>query len=200
MKTNWPAFRCGCLILAGVVLGGGLVSMARAQESTGATSTAAVISSVAITQEPQRAAIRVEGAGRLDVHASRMQNPERLVLDFSGARLGVQKTAIPGVSAPVRGVRMGQFRPDVARVVIDLTASAPYQIEHEGGAVVIYLEAVGQPASGTPPANPSTVETATKEISHSANSPQVNSQDEKSAKVAAPQFSLPSELTQPSAA
>src|SRR5215471_2585438 len=106
MKTNWPAFRCGCLILAGVVLGGGLASMARAQESAGATSTAAVISSVAITQEPQRAAIRVEGAGRLDVHASRMQNPERLVLDFSGARLGVQKTVIPGVSAPVTSAAM----------------------------------------------------------------------------------------------
>jgi len=199
MKTNWPAFRCGCLILAGAMLGG-IPAGVRGQESAGTNASAAVISSVAITQDQQRAAVRVEGAGHLDVHATRIGNPERLVLDFAGARLGVQKTSIPGVSAPVRAVRLGQFRPDVARVVIDLTASAPYQIEHEGGAVVIYLEAVGQPASGTPPANPSTVETAAKEISHSANSPQVNSQDEKSAKVAAPQFSLPSELTQPSAA
>ena len=198
MKTNWPAFRCGCLILAGAMLGG-IPAGVRGQESAGTNASAAVISSVAITQDQQRAAVRVEGAGHLDVHATRIGNPERLVLDFAGARLGVQKTSIPGVSAPVRAVRLGQFRPDVARVVIDLTASAPYQIEHEGGAVVIYLEAVGQPASGTPPANPSTVETATKEISHSANSPQVNSQDEKSAKVAAPQFSLPNELTQPSA-
>jgi len=199
MKTNWPAFRCGCLILAGAMLGG-IPAGVRGQESAGTNASAAVISSVAITQDQQRAAVRVEGAGHLDVHATRIGNPERLVLDFAGARLGVQKTSIPGVSAPVRAVRLGQFRPDVARVVIDLTASAPYQIEHEGGAVVIYLEAVGQPASGTPPANPSTVETAAKEISHSANSPQVNSQDEKSAKVAAPQFSLPSELTQPSSA
>ena len=199
MKTNWPAFRCGCLILAGAMLGG-IPAGVRGQESAGTNASAAVISSVAITQDQQRAAVRVEGAGHLDVHATRIGNPERLVLDFAGARLGVQKTSIPGVSAPVRAVRLGQFRPDVARVVIDLTASAPYQIEHEGGAVVIYLEAAGQPASGTPPANPSTVETAAKEISHSANSPQVNSQDEKSAKVAAPQFSLPSELTQPSSA
>src|SRR5215468_1419300 len=199
MKTNWPAFRCGCLILAGAMLGG-IPAGVRGQESAGTNASAAVISSVAITQDQQRAAVRVEGAGHLDVHATRIGNPERLVLDFAGARLGVQKTSIPGVSAPVRAVRLGQFRPDVARVVIDLTASTPYQIEHEGGAVVIYLEAVGQPASGTPPAKPSTVETAEKEISHSANSPQVNSQDEKSAKVAAPQFSLPSELTQPSSA
>ncbi|HZD30280.1 MAG TPA: AMIN domain-containing protein, partial [Candidatus Angelobacter sp.] len=139
MKTNWPAFPGGCLIIASIVLGGSLATLS-AQEPTGATSTSAVISSVAITQEPQRAAIRVEGAGRLDVHPARMQNPERLVLDFSGARLEVQRTAIPGVSAPVRGVRMGQFRPDVARVVVDLTEETPYQIAHEGDSVVVYFQ------------------------------------------------------------
>src|ERR1700690_3205501 len=130
MKTNGPAFRYGCLSVASV----------RAQESAVSTTTAAVISSVAITQDPQHAAIRVEGAGRLDVRAARMQNPDRLVLDFAGARLGVQKTSIAGVSAPVRGVRMGQFRPDVVRVVVDLTVSAPYQIAHEGDAIVVYFQ------------------------------------------------------------
>jgi len=144
MKTNWPAFRCGCLILAGAMLGGIPVGV-RGQESAGTNASAAVISSVAVTQDQQRAAVRVEGAGHLDVHASRIGNPERLVLDFIGARIGLQKTSIPGVSAPVRSVRLGQFRPDIARVVLDLTASAPYQIEHEGNAIVVYLEAVDSP-------------------------------------------------------
>jgi type IV pilus assembly protein PilQ len=141
--------------------------------------TTAVISSVAITQDPQRAAIRVEGAGRLDVHPVRMQNPDRLVLDFTGARLSVQKTSIPGVSAPVRSVRLGQFRPDVARVVIDLTNSAPYQIAHEGDAIVIYLQVLPADASA-PVAEPS--KTAAQPT------------------VATPaHFPLPSELTQHSA-
>ena len=148
MKTNWPAFRCGCLIVTSVMLGGSLASV-RGQEPAGATSTAAVISSVAITQEPQRAAIRVEGAARLELHTSRMQNPERLVLDFSGARLGVQRTVIPGVSAPVRGVRIGQFRPDVARVVVDLTGETPYQITHEGDALVVYFQMQLTPDAST---------------------------------------------------
>jgi len=198
MKTNWPAFRCGCLILAGAMLGGIPVGV-RGQESAGTNASAAVISSVAVTQDQQRAAVRVEGAGHLDVHASRIGNPERLVLDFIGARIGLQKTSIPGVSAPVRSVRLGQFRPDIARVVIDLTASAPYQIEHEGNAIVVYLEAVGQPASGTVPAKPTTVQTTAKESSPSANSAQTNSHDEKSTNVTAPRFPLPSELTQLSA-
>ncbi len=176
MTTNWRALRCGCLILTSVLLGGG-PAVVRGQESAGATSTAAVISSVAITQDPQRAAIRVEGAGHLDVHAVRMQNPERLVLDFAGARLNVQKTSIPGVSAPVRGVRMGQFRPDVARVVIDLTGSAPYQIAHDGDAVVVYLQV--QPADASAPAVTSTT---TDEPKKEANA----------------HFPLPNQLTQPS--
>jgi type IV pilus assembly protein PilQ len=197
MKTNWPAFRCGCLIVASVVLGGGLVT-ARAQEPASATSTAAIISSVAITQEPQRAAIRVEGAGRLDVHASRMQNPERLVLDFSGARLGVQKTAIPGVSAPVRGVRIGQFRPDVARVVVDLTAETPFQISHEGGAVVVYFQVSVTPDSNlTSPVTSAAVETRRK-ITYADNAPKVSSHSTKALNTKAPRFNLPNELAQPS--
>ena len=61
MKTNWPAFRCGCLILAGAMLGG-IPASVRGQESAGTNASAAVISSVAVTQDQQRAAVRVEGA------------------------------------------------------------------------------------------------------------------------------------------
>jgi len=197
MKTNWPAFRGGCLIVASIVLGGSLAAI-RAQEPAGATSTAAVISSVAITQEPQRAAIRVEGAGRLDVHASRFQNPERLVLDFSGARLEVQKTAIPGVSAPVRGVRMGQFRPDIARVVVDLTQETPYQIAHEGDSVVVYFQLQVTPdANAIAPVNSTANVPANKTIPYDAKSPKAV-RTAKASNVPAPRFTLPNELTQPS--
>jgi type IV pilus assembly protein PilQ len=191
MMTNWRALRCGCLILTSVMLGGG-PALVRGQESAGASTTAAVISSVAITQDPQRAAIRVEGAGHLDVHPVRMQNPERLVLDFTGARLSVQKTTIPGVSAPVRSVRMGQFRPDVARVVIDLTASAPYQIAHEGDAVVVYLQI--QPAVASAPAavTSTTADNSRKVVVSDAKSSQTNGANDA-------HFPLPNALTQPTA-
>src|SRR5260370_14799233 len=99
MKTNWPALRHGYLILASMALAN---SPVLAQSPAGTTVTAAVISSVAITQAPERAAVRVEGEGRLDVHAGRMHNPDRPLLPFAGARLAVQKTVIPGTSDPVR--------------------------------------------------------------------------------------------------
>jgi type IV pilus assembly protein PilQ len=201
MKTNWPAFRCGFLILSSAVMGASPM-LAQTQEPAGATAASAVISSVAITQAPQRASVRVEGEGRLDVRASRMQNPERLVLDFSGARLAVDKTIIPGVSEPVRDVRLGQYRPNVARVVVDLTGVSPYQISHDGTAVVVLFDAQPEAPSAAP-SNPQTVTSLQEPKSHagfeySAAAPRSSARPSNSLQIPAPRFALPGELTQPS--
>jgi len=202
MKTNWPALRHGYLILASMALASS-PALAQTQAPAGATATAAVISSVAITQASQRAAVRVEGEGRLEVRAGRMQNPDRLVLDFAGARLAVQKTVIPGISAPVRGVRIGQYRPDVARVVVDLTAATPYQISRDGEAVVIYFETPSatpvEPVSSATTLTLRQSEKARPEFRYSAASPRlVAGRSSKDWKISAPRFALPGELTQPS--
>ena len=197
MKTNWPALRHGCLILASIAVAA-VPALAQTQEPSGTTATGAIISSVAITQALQRSAVRVEGEGRLDVHAARMQDPDRLVLDFAGARLAVQKTAIPGTSAPVRGVRVGQYRPDVARVVIDLTSASQYQISRDAGAVVIYFDVPAEAA----PANATL--TSQNNLSHAKfrytdATPRLSvSRSSRNSQISAPRFMLPSELTQPS--
>jgi type IV pilus assembly protein PilQ len=202
MKTNWPALRHGYLILASMAVAASPM-LAQTQAPAGATSTSAVISSVAITQAPERSAVRVEGEGRLDVHAGRMQNPDRLVLDFAGARLAVQKTVIPGNSAPVRGVRVGQYRPDVARVVVDLTTATPYQVSRDGEAVVISFETPSatpmQPVSSVTTLTSRQNEKARPEFNYIAASPRVvTARSSKNLKPSAPRFALPGELTQPS--
>jgi type IV pilus secretin PilQ/predicted competence protein len=196
MKMNRPAFRIGCLILAAATLSVS-PSFAQTQEPGGASATASVISSVAVTQASQRESVRVEGQGPLEVHASRVQNPERLVLDFTGARLATQKTTVPGASAPVRGVRLGQYRPDVARIVVDLTSAAPYQILREGLAVVVAFDL--QPE---PPVDSSV--TTTTVSNHSRRNFQYNDSTPHLVRAVqrvpyrAPRFALPGELTQPS--
>ena len=202
MKTNWPALRHSYLILASLVLASSPVH-AQSQVPAGVTATATVLSSVAITQAPQRSAVRVEGEGRLDVHAGRMQNPDRLVLDFAGARVAVEKTVIPGISAPVRGVRIGQYRPDVARVVVDLTTATPYQVSRDGEAVVIYFETPSTipvvPASFVTTLTSRPNEKTNPEFQYSAASPRlVAGRASKNLKISAPRFALPGELTQPS--
>jgi len=200
MKTNWPAMRIGCLILASAALATS-PSVAQTQEPAGASATASVISSVAITQAPQRASVRVEGEGPLEVHAVRVQDPDRLVLDFSATKLAVHKTVIPGVSAPVRGVRLGQFRPDVARVVIDLTAASPYQISRDGLSVVVSFEAGAQPPAVAAP----TLKAASEKIRverpafrYDVSGPHSAVSSAKFRRISAPRFALPGELTQPS--
>jgi type IV pilus assembly protein PilQ len=193
MITNWPALRNGCLILASAAFGS-MPALAQTQEPAGPTATASVISSVAITQGAQRASVRVEGEGRLNARAARMQNPDRLVLDFAGTRLAVQKTMIPGVSAPVRGVRLGQFRPDVVRVVIDLSETTPYQIGRDGNALVVFFDA--QPAT---PANLSSAK-ASNGFHYTPVAPRAVSHKVNTTQISAPRFALPSELIQPSVA
>src|SRR5215475_7972755 len=190
MKTNRRALKYGCLILAGLTLAA-KPAPAQTAESAGARKSA-VISSVAITQAPEHSAVRVEGEGKLDVRAARMQHPDRLVLDFVGARLAVHKTMIPGVSAPVVDVRMGQYQPDIARVVVDLTAPSSYYVSRDGSAVVISFSApkatpmgVSQKSTLTTSAPEQTLQKPAEASAHATQIP-------------APRFALPGELTQPS--
>lgn len=194
MKTNWPALRNGCLILASVAAGVS-PALAQTQEPAGT----AVISSVAITQAAETASVRVEGEGRLDAHALRMRNPERLVLDFDGARLATHRSAIPGISAPVLGVRLGQYRPDVARVVIDLTASTPYRISHDRNTLVVQFDVQKQAPALDSSAEVTPSSKAPTTFRYGANSPRVAARrPAKDFAVSAPRFALPGELTQPS--
>ena len=196
MKTNWPAVRNGCLILASLACGTAPM-LAQSQVSAGATATAAVISSVAVMQASQRASVRVEGEGRLEAHAARLHNPDRLVLDFADTRMAVQKMIIPGVSAPVREVRLGQYRPGVARVVVDLTAAAPYQIGREGNTLVIYFDSPADaPIDNTLSQTTASV-TEAKPVFHYADAAPRGAEHRQASllNVAAPRFSLPSELT-----
>ncbi len=186
MKTNWRAFKYGCLILAGLLAT--KTTPAQTVESTGARKSA-VISSVAITQAPEHSAVRVEGEGKLEVRAARMQHPDRLVLDFVGARLAVHKTVIPGVSAPVVDVRLGQYQPDVARVVVDLSAPTSYYVSREGSAVVISFSA--------PKATPMGVSQRST-LTTSAQDQKPTEASAHATQIPAPRFALPGELTQPS--
>jgi type IV pilus assembly protein PilQ len=200
MKTNWPAIRIGCLVLVSAAMSSNGL-LAQTEQPAGVAPVESVISNVAIVQAPDQSSVRVQGEGPLAVRATRMQDPERLVLDFTATRLSVRKTLIPGVSDPVRGVRLGQFRPDVARVVIDLSAKTAYEILREGSAVVIAFAAptASEPGASLKDASYKEPETRTA-FTYGLAAPRPTNRVSKAAHIAAPHFSLPGELTQPSSA
>jgi type IV pilus assembly protein PilQ len=98
-------------------------------------------------------------------------------------------------------VRLGQFRPDVARVVIDLTAKTPYEILREGSEVVVAFAASASAASTASPKDASYREpVARSAFSYDLTAPRRVTRTAKTVRVTTPRFSLPSELTQPSSA
>jgi len=155
------------------------------------------IEQVNLTQVGAQTEVNVVGNAKLSYHVSRLHNPDRVVLDFSGAHLKTSEKNIASNLDPVKEIRLAQFTPQVSRVVIDLRSPARYNVNASGNAVTVAFRAESAtPASGgsndsAPGANgePDDV-TTTKAIS----APAVP------ASVPSPVAALPTALTQPSAA
>jgi len=80
--------------------------------------------------------VRVEADGKLNYQVLRLNKPDRLVLDFEGATIGrIQKPS--QVVDPVAGIRASQFKPEMARVVIDLDHAAEYHVAATGSGLEI---------------------------------------------------------------
>ncbi|HKO05182.1 MAG TPA: AMIN domain-containing protein, partial [Candidatus Acidoferrales bacterium] len=85
------------------------------------------IERVTMARANEQVIVRVEASGKLNYQVLRLDKPERLVLDFQGATVGrFQKPA--SVLDPVTGIRAAQFKPEMARVVIDLGHASTYNV------------------------------------------------------------------------
>jgi len=159
------------------------------------------IEQVNLAQVGAQTEVNVVGNAKLSYHVSRLHNPDRIVLDFSGAHLKTSEKNIASNLDPVKEIRLAQFTPQVSRIVIDLRTPARYNVNASGNAVTVAFRAESAtPASGgasdsAPAANsePDDV-TTTKAISAPALPANVP------ASVPTPVAALPTALTQPSAA
>lgn len=95
--------------------------------------------------------IRVVGNGALSCTPSRLNDPDRLVLDCAGAHVQTGQMPIRVDLSPVRTVRVGQFKTDVARVVIDLDAQSPYTMQAHGDTVTVVFDSIGRQSSPLKP-------------------------------------------------
>jgi type IV pilus secretin PilQ/predicted competence protein len=126
------------------------------------------IESVAVDTQDQQVRVRVEADNRLAYQALRLSQPDRLVLDFSGARLrGTQKT-VSSTLEPVKAVRASQFKPDTARVVVDLSRGVPYSLSADATGLTVLFGSNGASQSGV--TQPRTSPTSPVETTNSENS------------------------------
>jgi len=152
---------------------------------------AAAIEHVRLEQAGKDTEVNVTGDGPLTYHVLRLSNPDRIVLDFSATHVKTSEHNIASNLDPVRQVRLAQFSPDVARVVIELRSPSPYTITAKGNTVTVDFA----PGKGKSQDNDATEPVNTTVNVHRSKSPKKDSTG-----IAAPAVVLPATLTQPGAA
>ena len=96
------------------------------------------VTGVSLLPAPGRAEVVVGVRGDVEVKDFVLRNPDRLVLDVSGARLAGISTSYDGVvRGGVKNIRYGQYQSDIVRVVIELDALKDYKVERTGDAVSV---------------------------------------------------------------
>ena len=155
------------------------------------------IEQVNLAQVGAQTEVNVVGNAKLSYHVSRLHNPDRIVLDFSGAHLKTSEKQIASNLDPVKEIRLAQFTPQVSRIVIDLRTPARYNVNASGNAVTVAFRAeAATPASGgsndsAPAANSQLDDVTTTKAISAPPAPE---------NIPSPVSALPSALTQPSAA
>ena len=158
------------------------------------------INQVKLAQNGEQTEVNVIGSGHLGYHATRLQNPERLVLDFAGSHLKTSEKQIASNLDPVREIRLAQFSPEVSRIVIDLREPARYNINSSGNSVTVTFApktaAKGGAVKSTPSEPPSHLTTTNTEAQSTA---PVETAAATLAGIPAPAAVLPAALTQTTA-
>jgi len=174
---------------------------AKSSEAKAAEAEFQNIEQVNLAQVGAQTEVNVVGNAKLSYHVSRLHNPDRIVLDFSGAHLKTSEKNIASNLDPVKEIRLAQFTPQVSRIVIDLRSPARYNVNASGNAVIVAFRAeAATPASGgeresAPAANSDSDDVTTTKAISAPSAPATIP-----ASVPTPVAALPTALTQPSAA
>ncbi|NUO65190.1 MAG: AMIN domain-containing protein [Gemmatimonadaceae bacterium] len=108
------------------------------------TPRATAVTSVSIVPATGKAQVVIGIAGSVDIEDFTLEAPYRIVLDLSGATLGVPPQMYDKVArGGIRNVRLAQYKKDVVRVVIDLDTTRSYSIDRGSNDVRVSISAPG---------------------------------------------------------
>ena len=96
------------------------------------------VRAVSLVPTPGRAELVIQVQGDVQVADRTLTDPNRIVIDLTGATLGsgMDRAGYDGITrAGVLNVRMRQYTPDVVRVVLDMEQLVPYRVTRETGAI-----------------------------------------------------------------
>ena len=143
----------GLAITFGTAAAGAALPVATAKPNAALDVAASEIDKVSVEQAGTSARVQIQGNGRLTCEVSRLSNPDRVVVDFNGVKARTAQKSIASAVRPVKGVRVGQFKEEVARVVIDLDGNSSHDVRAQGNIVTIELGAANSAETAVPPAS-----------------------------------------------
>jgi len=114
---------------------------------------------VTVTTQPDSVTIVVKTSGEAKYQAELMDRPYRLVVDFENTTYGWRKTPLKIGTEPLTQVRGSQYKPDVGRVVIELTRKVGYAIREESDGLAIVIPTTSTVAAAEPAPKPATAGT-----------------------------------------
>ena len=102
------------------------------------------VTSLSVVPASGRAELVIGVAGAVEVADFTLRSPDRIVLDVTGASLGIGSRAYDHVTrGAITDVRVSQYRKNTVRVVINLDGPRSYEITKEGGEVRVAVSADG---------------------------------------------------------
>ncbi len=126
---------------------------------------ARAVKSISATTRHGEVEVRISADGTLKYKAFRLENPSRLVIDLDGVRNAAARNSVPVEDEVVKRVRVAQFQPTVARVVVDLAHRSEWQIQPAGDSLRVTFPSAGfasraaqEPAAPAAPAPAKIVE------------------------------------------
>jgi type IV pilus assembly protein PilQ len=127
---------------------------------------------ISATKNDGNVEVRIAGDGQLRYKAFRLESPSRLVIDIEGVKNAARKNSVTVADEVVQRVRIAQFQPNVARVVVDLARQTAYDIATVGDEVRIAFGASAV-ASTEMPAAPAPASAVTQVAEVEAPAPPV---------------------------
>ena len=112
-----------------------------------AAAPAGAVTGVSVVPATGRAEVVIAVDNTVSVQNFTLSSPHRIVLDLTGARLGMPPFSYDKRErGGVTNVRFSQYRADVVRVVIELSAPRPYDLARDAEAIRV---AVGESGAAT---------------------------------------------------
>ena len=117
-------------MLAATAVGALLIGATVADAAPRARSRAeATVTAVSVVPGAGRADVVLTFDGAMDVSTFTLDGPHRIVVDLQGATMRLREPRYDRVArAGIRNVRLGQFSPDVVRLVLDLDTPREYEV------------------------------------------------------------------------